>query len=89
MDTNEAQMELHLVTSRDEQLAEANAKASACVLDHFNDSKPISDPDVDRAHALGMALATVAKLMSNSNYRIVRQKVKAGGQWYNVEIARV
>jgi hypothetical protein len=49
---------------------------------------PTSDPAIDAEHATGLALAVIVREMADSNHRIVRRKIKSGGIWYHVEVAR-
>lgn len=56
--------------------------------DLFISDTPASDPVVDGEHSLALALAVVARCMADSNRRVVTGKVKVGGAWYRVEVAR-
>jgi hypothetical protein len=47
-----------------------------------------SDPALDGENAVSFALATLVRVLGDSNHRIIRRKIKVGGAWYNVEVSR-
>lgn len=49
---------------------------------------PASHPALDREQAIANALAVLVRQVGSSDFRIVRRKVKVGGVWYVVEVAR-
>ena len=49
---------------------------------------PTHEPAIDNEQATMNSLAVIARCMSDSDYRIVRRKIKVGGVWYHVEVSR-
>ena len=48
----------------------------------------VSHPELDAEQAMAMSLATIGRLLADSNRRIVREQMKVDGVWYSIEVAR-
>jgi hypothetical protein len=51
-------------------------------------AEPEPAPALDADELMTLALATVGRLLADSNRRIVREQVKVDGVWYSIEVAR-
>lgn len=65
-----------------------NARSEPDVPDELKAGALASDPQLDAEQTTANIVAMLVRSIGDSNYRIVRKKVKVGGVWYHVEVSR-